>query len=247
MIHVMADSKNATEGLTAFRIKGFEGKDITNPEIVKVGHEVVVEGHLQRFVRDGVMTPEIAQNGGKLISVNGKTSDEGGTPVVEVKEVSVEQALDIINDELEDGKTTADNYRVSGFVVGTPEFQRKDDGSLFGNVNFEIADEKGGSPTLTVFRAKSFDNVSFTEETINLLKEGDEVVVEGKLQRFVKDGVMTPEVSSCHIYSINGNLNINAIMMNDADNQTVYNLAGQRVAKAQKGLYIVGGKKVIVK
>ncbi|MBR0275274.1 MAG: hypothetical protein IJQ76_03605 [Prevotella sp.] len=245
---VMADSKNATEGLTAFRIKGFEGKDITNPEIVKVGDEVVVQGHLQRFVKNGVMTPEIAQNDGKLISVNGKTSDDGGTPpVVDVKEVSVEQALDIINDELEDGKTTADNYRVSGFVVGTPDFQRKDDGSLFGNVNFEIADEKGGSPTLTVFRAKSFDNVSFTEETINLLKEGDEVVVEGKLQRFVKDGVMTPEVSSCHIYSINGNLNINAIMMNDADNQTVYNLAGQRVVKAQKGLYIVGGKKVIVK
>ena len=27
----------------------------------------------------------------------------------------------------------------------------------------------------------------------------------------------------------------------------VYNLQGQRVSKAQKGLYIVGGKKVLVK
>lgn len=242
---VMADSKSATEGLTAFRIKGFEGKDITNPEIVKVGDEVVVQGHLQRYVKDGVMTPEIAQKDGKLISVNGKTSDEGTTPVVDVKEVSVEQALDIINEELEDGKTTAENYRVTGFVVGAPDFQRKDDGSLYGNVNFEIADEKGGSPTLTVFRAKSFDNAPFTEETIGLLKENDEVVVEGKLQRFVKDGVMTPEVSSCHIYSINGNTNINAILLIDSDNLPVYNLAGQRVVKAQKGLYIIGGKKVI--
>ena len=242
---VMADSKSATEGLTAFRIKGFEGKDITNPDIVKVGDEVVVQGHLQRYVKDGVLTPEIAQKDGILISVNGKTSDEGTTPIIDVKEVSVEQALDIIDEELEDGKTTADNYRVSGFVVGAPDFQRKDDGSLYGNVNFEMADEKGGSPTLTVFRAKSFDNASFTEETIGLLKEGDEVVVEGKLQRFVKDGVMTPELSSCHIYSINGNTNINAIQMNDSDNLPVYNLAGQRVVKAQKGLYIIGGKKVI--
>ena len=34
----------------------------------------------------------------------------------------------------------------------------------------------------------------------------------------------------------------------EGDNgQQVYNLSGQRVEKAKKGLYIVGGKKVIVK
>ena len=38
-----------------------------------------------------------------------------------------------------------------------------------------------------------------------------------------------------------------AIVANEAENGEVYNLAGQRVAQPQKGLYIVNGKKVIVK
>ena len=34
---------------------------------------------------------------------------------------------------------------------------------------------------------------------------------------------------------------------NIMENGTVFNLAGQRVNKAQKGIYIVNGKKVLVK
>ena len=83
-------------------------------------------------------------------------------------EITVAQALEIIN-ALEDGKTTSEEYTVKGFIVGTPDFQRKDDGSLYGNCNFDIADSKGGSTTLTVFRAKSFENKSFTEEDVAAL------------------------------------------------------------------------------
>ena len=36
-------------------------------------------------------------------------------------------------------------------------------------------------------------------------------------------------------------------MSNDRLNGTIYNLNGQKVNMAQKGLYIVNGKKVIVK
>ena len=75
-------------------------------------------------------------------------------------EVTVAQALEIIN-ALEDGKTTSEEYTVKGFIVGTPDFQRKADNSLYGNCNFDIADSKGGSTTLTVFRAKSFENKNF--------------------------------------------------------------------------------------
>lgn len=244
---VIADSKDATEGIKVFRAKGFNKENITDENLLKVGDEVVVTGKLQKYVdKEGVMTPEVSSC--YIVSINGKT-DGGDPPVPEVKSVGVGEALAII-DALEDGKKTSDEYIVKGYVVGTPDFQRKDDGSLYGNVNFAIADEQGGAVTLTVFRAKSFDNEAFTEENISILKEGDLVEVQGLLQKYVnKDGEVTPEVSSCYLISINGQSGdaaVNAITVDKAQGQ-VYNLAGQRVTKAVKGLYIQNGKKFIVK
>ncbi|MBQ3769557.1 MAG: chitobiase/beta-hexosaminidase C-terminal domain-containing protein [Prevotella sp.] len=121
--------------------------------------------------------------------------------IAEIEEISVAKALEIIN-ALENGKSTTEEYQVKGFIVGTPDFQRKADESLYGNVNFTIADEKGGTTTLTVFRAKDLENVNFTEETINRIKEGDEVVVQGKLQKYVKNEVVTPELTNGYLISV---------------------------------------------
>ena len=129
--------------------------------------------------------------------------EAGGTTPSEITEISVAKALEITN-ALENGKTTTEEYKVKGFIVGTPEFQRKADNTLYGNVNLTIADEKGGSTTLTIFRGKYFNDANFTEETITALKEGDEVVFQGKLQKYVKDEVITPELTSCYLISVNG-------------------------------------------
>lgn len=40
---------------------------------------------------------------------------------------------------------------------------------------------------------------------------------------------------------------IEAVVADDADNAEIFNLQGVRVNKAQKGIYIVNGKKVLVK
>lgn len=162
-------------------------------------------------------------------------------------EVTVAQALEIIN-ALEDGKTTSEEYTVKGFIVGTPDFQRKADNSLYGNCNFDIADSKGGSTTLTVFRAKSFENKNFTEEDVAapILKEGDEVVLIGKLQKYVKNETVTPELTSCYLISVNGQTsNVNAIEAEKNANAPAFNLAGQRVNNSFKGIVIKNGKKYI--
>jgi len=162
-------------------------------------------------------------------------------------EITVAQALEIIN-ALEDGKTTSEEYTVKGFIVGTPDFQRKADNSLYGNCNFDIADSKGGSTTLTVFRAKSFENKSFTEEDVAapILKEGDEVVLIGKLQKYVKNETVTPELTSCYLISVNGQTsNVNAIEAEKNANAPAFNLAGQRVNNSFKGIVIKNGKKYI--
>ena len=77
----MADEKGGSPVLTFFRGKGFDGAEISNTELVKVDDEVIVQGLLQKYVKNSDVTPEVAQ-GGKIISINGKTSDD--TPVGEV-------------------------------------------------------------------------------------------------------------------------------------------------------------------
>ena len=161
------------------------------------------------------------------------------------QQITVANALEIIN-ALEDGKTTSEVYQVKGFVVGDPDFQRKADGSLYGNVNFTMADAQNGTSLLTAFRCKDLENVNFTEETINRFKAGDQVVVQGKLQKYVKDGVMTPEISSCYLISVGGATGINTVKAN-LQNGAVYNVAGQMVTDSYKGLVIKNGKKMIQK
>lgn len=212
-----------------------------------MGDEVIICGKIVNYQGN---TPETVSKQAYIYSLNGVTKNEGGEnpqPSDEVKEVTVAKALEIIS-ALENGKTTSEEYLVKGFVVGTPDFQRKADGSLYGNVNFTIADEKGGATTVTIFRAKNIDNVNFTEETISSLNEGDEVVVRGKLQKYVKNGEVTPEVTNCYLISvISGASGIQAVKTVKADNGFIYNLAGQRVDANYKGVVIKNGQKMIQK
>lgn len=113
---------------------------------------------------------------------------------------TVAEALEVIN-ALENGATTADKFYVKGFVVGTPDIQKKDDGTFYGNANFTIADTKGGTDLLTCYRLKGIDNANIESE--DYIKEDDELVVMGQLQKYVKNEVVTPEVKSGHIVSIN--------------------------------------------
>ena len=234
----IADEKGGETVLTVFRVKGLENKNITDENLLKVDDEVVVYGQLQKYVKNGEVTPEVAQ-GGYIYSINGQTKAED-TPEPQVEQITVTKALEIIA-ALEDGKTTSETYQVKGFVVAVTEISTQ-----YGNATFTIADEKGGETVLTVYRIKGFDGENIADE--NLLKVNDEVVVEGKLQKYVKNGEVTPEVATGgKIISINGQGNSISTVMADAQQGSIYNLQGHRVEKATKGLYIINGKKVLVK
>ena len=149
--------------------------------------------------------------------------------------------LDIIN-ALADGAKTDAEYKVKGYVVAVTEIS-----TSYGNATFTIADEKGGTSVLTVFRAKDAEGNNITDE--NLLKVDDLVVVQGKLQKYVKNGEMTPEVAQGgKILTINGkSTNINNIEMNKSYNGAIYNIAGQKVTSSYKGLVIINGRKFVNK
>lgn len=176
-----------------------------------------------------------------------KEAAEAYKATLVVEEINVAKALEIIAG-LADGAKTDVEYKVKGIVVGAPDFQRKSDGTLYGNVNLDIADEKGGETKLTVFRAKSYENEVFTEETISLIKENDEVVFQGKLQKYVKDETVTPELVSGWLISVTGGTDgISTVQTIQVDNEAVYNLSGQKVDASYKGVVIKGGKKFFQK
>ena len=133
-------------------------------------------------------------------------SSDGGEvtpPAPQVKSVGVAEALSII-DALADGATTTDIYQVKGFVVGNPDFKRNASGALYGDVNLNIADTKGGSTTLAIYRGKNFKNEAFTEDNLESIKADDEVIFEGQLKKYVKDEEVTPEMTNCYLISVNG-------------------------------------------
>ncbi len=235
---ISEDGSTEAEQFQCYSVYYLENKSwVDGYTQIKEGDDVIIYGKLTNYQG----TPETASRQAYIYSLNGVTKAEGGdTPDPQVQLVSVSKALEII-DALENGKTTAEIYQVKGYVISVTEIS-----TSFGNATFIMADSKTDKTGLTVYRCKGFNGESITDE--QLLKEGDEVVVEGKLQKYVKNDVVTPEVATGgHIVSINGqDSGVSGITV-DAAPAVVYNLQGQRVANVQKGLYIVNGRKVVMK
>ena len=148
------------------------------------------------------ITAEFAGNDeyeAQSVSIEVTVKEEGGdTPDPgTVTDVTVAEALAVI-DGLEDGKKTTNEYKVTGYVVEVVEISTE-----HGNATFTMADAQGGSPVLTYFRGKGFNGENITNA--ELVKVGDKVEVQGLLQKYSKDGVITPEVAQGgKIISING-------------------------------------------
>ena len=169
------------------------------------------------------------KNGG-IITIVGNRGKQNGNPAMknayfeayeagsdpETFEVNVADALDAASDLFENEKSF-DYYVVTGYVVGEPSYDRKEEGNtLYGNVNLTIADTKDGTNPLEIFRANSLENAAFTEETLDLFNEGDLVTFYGKLQNFVKTdketGVSTQqyELVDCYLVKASASLEMPA-------------------------------------
>ena len=204
---------------------------------LKVGDEVIVCGKLTNY--NG--TPETAQGKAYIYSLNGVTKNEGGSETPDTpNEITVAKALEIIAG-LEDGKKTSEEYIVKGIVTAVEEIS-----TSYGNATFDIADNAGDATVLKVYRAKDAEGQKITDE--NIVKVGDTVVVQGLLQKYVKNDVVTPEVAqNGKILTVNGqSTGITIIKAVQADTP-LYNLAGQRVDANYKGVVIKNGQKMIQK
>lgn len=114
---------------------------------------------------------------------------EAGQPwAVPTIKKTVAEAITVIN-ALEDGKTTEDVYEIEGYITAVTTAWS----TQYKNISYTIGDTADAATTavITVFRSQ------VTEGTDgSALKAGDKVKVVGNLQKYVKESVMTPELTS---------------------------------------------------
>lgn len=132
----------------------------------------------------------------------------------------------------------------SVYVKGTVSQASKSLNTTYGSLSYYISDDGKKENELQVYGGLSFDSKKFT--SVDDIKVGDVVVVYGKLKKFNN----TYELDKNNILiSLNGTTTgiTNITTDEAAKNAPVYNLAGQKVTKAYKGVVIKNGKKMIQK
>lgn len=132
----------------------------------------------------------------------------------------------------------------SVYVKGTVSQASKELNATYGSLSYNISDDGKTENELQVYGGLSFESQKFT--SVEDIKVGDVVVVYGKLKKFGT----TYELDKNNILiSLNGKTTgiTNITADEAAKNAPVYNLAGQKVTKAYKGVVIKNGKKMIQK
>ncbi len=257
------DVINGTDG-TIFQVKGkcieilnttygnWDLQDETGT--IRIYGTLDAEGNTKNFASLGIEVGDIVTVKGpkktygetiELTDVTVISIEKGSGPVPEIEEISVGKALQII-DGLADGAKTEKEYDVTGYIVSIKEISPKVGDEGYGNATYEINDEAGVlEDALTVYRGYYLNNEYFTAE--DQIAIGDKVVVRGKLQRYVKNGEMTPEVAQGNYIVEKGTATAISHLNAEAESGIIYNLQGQRVMQATKGLYIMDGKKLLKK
>ncbi len=184
-------------------------------------------GNSFTFVENNVNIPA-EYMGGKAVIALRHTCSETRTSTWEVKSLKVQEGKvdeeQPSTPEEPSGDGTLQNpYNVAGIIayastLGENEVSDKDvyikgtvksikenfDGG-FGNATFYIADGANGSNQFYIYRTLYLGNQKYTSG--DLLKEGDEVIVYGKVTNYVSEYGSTLETvqNQSYVYSINGN------------------------------------------
>ena len=138
---------------------------------------------------------------------------------------------------------TDKDYYIHGFVYSIKE----QFGTQNGNATFYLSSDGTDKDQFYIYRALYLGNTRYAGQDL-LLQVGDEVVVCGKLVNYLGSLPETVQ-EKAYVVSINGTTTgIEEVTTDsDASDTPVYNLRGQRLTAPQKGINIIGGKKLVVK
>ena len=108
---------------------------------------------------------------------------------------------------------------------------------------FTVPAEADGMQSIAFNMAEIKDACDYTiKNVIWKLEDNTETLIdmEGSKNFYVKEGAGTEP----HVYGADG---INSVVYGNTDSDAIYNLSGQRVSKAYKGIIVKNGKKYITK
>lgn len=132
----------------------------------------------------------------------------------------------------------------SVYVKGIVSQASKSLNDTYGSLSYYISDDGTTGNELQVYGGLSFDGKKFT--SVDDIKVGDVVVVYGKLKKY--NDTYELDLNNILISQNGTTTGITNITTEEAaKNAPVYNLAGQKVTKAYKGVVIKNGKKMIQK
>ena len=168
---------------------------------------------------------------------------------VEVVEVSVEDVIAAApeNTNAADGQQ---KVWVKGYIVGYVEGQAYATGAHFDADGCEV---KTNLLLATNYNETNVENCipvqlpnGDVRNDLNLQDHPDNLGKEVKLYGYVLKYFGVPGFKNVTAYEFTGNTSVNAINADTVNDGKMYNVAGQRVDKAYKGIVIVGGKKIVV-
>ena len=188
--YLISEDGTETNAITVYSGDGLDGAKFTGIDALGAGDEVIVFGKLYKYVKDSKVTPEIAK-GNYLVSLV-KAGSGGSDAAKGTKEnpYNVAEALAAINALADNGYSDAEVY-VKGTVVKVTTTQANFE--KYGNLNYLISADGTESNTITVYSGDGLDGAKFTG--IDALGAGDVVIVYGKLQKYVKNDNVTPEIA----------------------------------------------------
>lgn len=176
----MADTKDGGRVFEAYWANLPEG--VTE---FKAGSKVTITGQLMKFINKTTseVVPEI-KNADVVILEDGGSGQGGDTPV-EGTEVTCAQAVELVQ-ALADGGTSTEVYTVTGYIT-----------EVFGNVSrnqqsFWMADTKDGGQVFEAYWAN-------LPEGVSAFTVGSKVKITGNLLKYVKNGVVTPEIKNANV------------------------------------------------
>ena len=139
-----------------------------------MGDQVVIKGKLKKYVKNGNVTPEINQSS-EIVTIT-KASGGGNTGGGEIKAAFGD--LDCSN--------------IAAYVKGTIS-QVTSYNSTYKSITYYISDDGKTTNELQVYSGKGQNGADFAAKED--LSVGDQVVIKGKLKKYVKNGKVTPEIN----------------------------------------------------
>jgi len=190
--YISDDGKEANE-LQIYSGKNVGAADFSSKDELSAGDVVVVKGKLKKYVnsKTGAITLEMNQPNEIITITKGSGGGGGETPSSDLgtkdNPLTVAKALDVINALADGGETETEAY-VKGKISKVQSFNDK-----YKSITYYISDDGTETKELQIYSGKNIGGAEFASK--DDLSVGDEVVVKGKLKKFMKSGEVVPEMN----------------------------------------------------